>query len=166
MTSYSDFSRLYAAEHGRLRRLLYRITGNTEAAEDIVHDAFIKLSGRQVALADIGLLVRTAQNLARDARRAERVRSAYVAEIVPEQGAVAQAGPDQAVAAKQELSDLMDAMAALPERVKRVLLLSRVDELTYPQIAAKLGVSVSTVEKDMVVALEFCRVWRMRRDLF
>lgn len=166
MTDYSDVSRIYAAEHGRLSRILRRITGSTEAAEDIVHDAFVKLSARQIALSDIGLLVRTAQNLARDQRRAERVRTAYAAGVMPEQGPVGEASPYDAMAARQELQDLFDALKSLPDRVQRVFLLSKMDEMSYPQIAEKLGVSISTVEKDMVVALEFCRTWRRRRDLF
>jgi RNA polymerase sigma factor (sigma-70 family) len=166
MTDYSDFSRLYAAEHGRLNRLLRRITGSSEAAEDIVHDAFIKLSARQITLSDIGLLVRTAQNLARDSRRAERVRTSYATGVIPEQGHAGEASPDEAMAARQELAGLFDALKSLPERTQRIFLLSKLDEMSYPQIAVRLGVSVSTVEKDMVTALEFCRSWRRRRDLF
>ena len=119
-----------------------------------------------MALADIGLLVRTAQNLARDHKRAERVRLAYANGVVPEQNVSAEAPPEQAVAARQELADLFSALEALPERTQRIFLLSKLDEMTYPQIADALGVSVSTVEKDMVVALEFCRTWRKRRDFF
>jgi RNA polymerase sigma-70 factor (ECF subfamily) len=166
MTDYSGFSRLYAAEHGRLSRILRRITGSADVAEDIVHDAFVKLSSRQIAPSDIGLLVRTAQNLARDMRRAERVRTAYAVGVTSDQGYVGEALPDEAMAARQELADLFEALKSLPERTQRIFLLSKIDELSYPQIAAKLDVSVSTVEKDMVVALEFCRTWRRRRDLF
>lgn len=166
MASSSDFARLYATEHGRLSRIVRRLAGSTEAAEDIAHDTFVKLSGREVGEADIGLLVRTAQNLARDQRRAERVRTSYAASVTEEQLSQPTASPDQAAAARQELDALFKALKSLPERTQRIFLLSRLDEMTYPQIAKKLGVSVSTVEKDMVSALEFCRTWRAKRDLF
>lgn len=166
MAISSDFARFYEAEHGRLSRLLRRMAGSAEAAEDIAHDAFLKLSGRNIGEADIGLLVRTAQNLARDAKRAERVRAAYAGGIIPDEMTPRAIAPDEATAAKQELLELFEALKTLPQRVQRVLLLSRLDEMTYPQIAKKLGVSVSTVEKDMVSALEFCRAWRRKRDFF
>lgn len=155
---------IYAAEHGRLRRLARRITGSVEAAEDVVHDAFLKLSGRDVKDADVGLVVRTAQNLARDQARAERVRQLYASKVTSEQLAPGAVAPDDDVAGRQELRDLFEALKSLPERTRRIFLLSKVDEMTYPEIARLLDVSVSTVEKDMISALEFCRVWRRRRS--
>ena len=163
-TSTSVLTGLYAAEHGRLRRLARRITGCREAAEDVVQDAFVKLSGRRIESSDVGLVVRTAQNLARDAMRAERVRAVYASKVTPDQVAPGVVAPDEAVAGRQELGALFEALKALPERTRRIFLMNKVDEVTYPEIARRLGVSVSTVEKEMISALEFCRDWRRRRD--
>jgi RNA polymerase sigma factor (sigma-70 family) len=154
---------IYASEHGRLRRLARRITGSAEAAEDAVHDAFLKLSGREVRAADVGLVVRTAQNLARDAARAERVRRLHASKVTLEQVAPGAVAPDDDLAGRQELADLLAALRSLPDRTRRVFLMSKVDEMTYPEIARLLDVSVSTVEKDMISALDFCRAWRRRR---
>jgi RNA polymerase sigma factor (sigma-70 family) len=155
---------LYVTQGGRLRRLLGRLTGSAETAEDILHDAIVKLHGRSVGTDDIGLLVRTAQNLARDQLRAERVRRTYAEAVVHEQVAPGVSSPEDACAGRQELADLLDALKALPERTQRIFLLSRVDERSYPEIAQMLDVSVSTVEKDMISALDFCRTWRRRRN--
>jgi RNA polymerase sigma factor (sigma-70 family) len=162
----TELLRLYTTEQSRLRRLVQRITGNAESAEDVVHDAFLKLSGREIGSADIGLFVRTAQNLARDLKRAERVRHHYAAGTTEEQITTPVAAPDQAVAERQELDELFKALSSLPKRTQRIFLMNKVDEMTHPQIAAELGVSVSTVEKEMISALNFCRSWRKRRDLF
>lgn len=158
-----ELARIYLEERSRLRRLVRRITGCAEAAEDVVQDAFVKLSGRDVGRADLGLVVRTAQNLARDAMRAERVRAAYAERVTPEQAATGAVGPEAETAGRQELADLLEALKSLPSRTQTVFLMSRVDEMSYPQIARALGVSVSTVEKEMISALEFCRAWRRRR---
>lgn len=163
--SLAEMSTLYVAEHGRLRRLIRRLAGSAEAAEDIVQDAFLKLSGYGLGPEDRGLLVRTAQNLARDARRADKVRLAYAGNTMAEQLTPGPAAPDDEVSARQELRDLFDAIKTLPARTQRVLMLSKNEGLAYPQIAEQLGVSVSTVEKDMVSALTFCREWRRKRDL-
>lgn len=159
----TGLAELYAAEGGRLRRLVRRIVGSAEAAEDLVHDAFVKLGNRPLGPDDVGLLVRTAQNAARDARRADRVRSAYVERVTPEQLGAGVPAPDVVAAGRQELADLFAALRTLPPRTQQVFLMSKLDEMTYPQIARTLGVSLSTVEKEMVSALEFCRVWRKRR---
>lgn len=159
----SVLSGFYASEHGRLRRIARRITGCRDAAEDVVQEAFVKLSGRKVEGDDIGLLVRTTQNLARDAMRSARVRTAYAARLSEHQVFAGPIAPDQEVASRQELDALLAAIEALPERTRRVFLLNKVDEQTYPEIAKRLGVSVSTVEKEMISALAFCRDWRRRR---
>lgn len=158
-----ELRRIYAAERARIGRLVRRIVGSADVAEDVVQDAFVKLSGRPLGENDVGLVVRTAQNLARDAMRAERVRAAYADEVRPEQVVAAPVPPDEAAARRQELNDLFEALKRLPQRTQRVFLMSRLDEMSYPQIARELGISLSTVEKDMTSALEFCRAWRRRR---
>ncbi|WP_020181470.1 sigma-70 family RNA polymerase sigma factor [Methylopila sp. M107] len=164
MTTTSALTDLYALEFGRLRRLARRITGCRETAEDVVQDAFFKLSGRSIEERDIGLVVRTAQNLARDAMRAERVRALYASRTTPEQMTAGPVPPDEAAAGRQELGALLEALHTLPERTRRVFLLNKVDGRTYPEIAELLGVSVSTIEKEMISALQFCRDWRGRRE--
>lgn len=164
VTMSSALSGLYATEQGRLRRIARRITGCRETAEDVVQDAFIKLAGRRVEARDIGLVVRTTQNLARDAVRAARVRTVYASKVTDEQVVAGIAAPDEAAAGRQELGALFEAITALPERTRRIFLMNKVDELTYPEIARRLDVSVSTVEKEMISALEFCRAWRRRQS--
>lgn len=61
-------------------------------------------------------------------------------------------------------SGIPRAPQTLPVRTQRIVLLSKVDRMTYPQIARSLKISVSTVGKEMISALEFCRTWCQRRD--
>jgi len=42
----------------------------------------------------------------------------------------------------------------MPPRRRDVFLLHRIDELTYPQIARKLGISIKAVEKHIHLALK------------
>jgi DNA-directed RNA polymerase specialized sigma24 family protein len=53
---------------------------------------------------------------------------------------------------------------ALPPRTQQIFLLNRVDGLSQVQIAKFLGLSVSTVEKETIRALAFCRAWRKEHD--
>ncbi len=59
-----------------------------------------------------------------------------------------------------ELSDnIMAAIDRLPPRCRMIFQLSRFEELTYKEIAAKLDISVKTVENQMGKALKLLREW-------
>jgi RNA polymerase sigma-70 factor (ECF subfamily) len=152
------------AERGKLRRLINRIVGNITVAEDIAQDAFVKLSDRSVSGTDRALLVRTAQNLALDHLRARRVRDRYARAVLSDPHVAEVPGPENALAARQELNAFLLALKALPKRTQQIFLLNRLDGMSYPKIAEALGVSVSTVEKDMIRALLFCRAWQHDRE--
>jgi RNA polymerase sigma-19 factor, ECF subfamily len=47
-------------------------------------------------------------------------------------------------------------LSNLPQRSREVFLLSQLDGLTYSEIAQQLGISFSTVRKDMFSALKAC----------
>ena len=49
-----------------------------------------------------------------------------------------------------------DALAGMPERARRALTLSRLEGLSYPEIARELGVSENTVYNDIRTALAHC----------
>ncbi|MGP9810235.1 RNA polymerase sigma factor [Rhodopseudomonas sp. NSM] len=164
MSSATELLNIFGAEQGHLQRLVRRITGSTHTAEDVVHETFIKLMNRDVGKRDVGLVVTTARNLARDAMRAERVRLSYAESISRDQLQPSVVCPEDEVASRMDLHSLLRALETLPRRTKRIFLLSKIDGMTYPQIARSLNISVSTVEKEMISALEFCRNWRRRRE--
>jgi len=63
----------------------------------------------------------------------------------------------------KELATIMSrAIDSLPPRRKEVFLLSRNEQLTYEEIAARLGISRSTVREHMVEALVFLRTYLKR----
>jgi RNA polymerase sigma factor (sigma-70 family) len=65
-------------------------------------------------------------------------------------GAVAtEPSPEDQVADRDELQRLMEALLALPKRVGEVFKLRRIDGLSQREVAQRLGISESTVEKHM-----------------
>lgn len=56
-------------------------------------------------------------------------------------------------AARRRLRQLEGAVAELPERTRRIFVLNRLHGETYQEIADRLGVSVSTVQKHLMRAL-------------
>jgi RNA polymerase sigma factor (sigma-70 family) len=148
---------LFLTEHGKIIRLIGRIVGCRETAEDLAQDVFVKLWGRTVTDQDRSLLFRTAQTVAIDHVRAQRVRTTHAQMATSEQWQARAIGPDIAVAARQELYLVLQELHGLPERTRRIFFLNRLDGLSYPEIAKALGVSVSTIEKEMIRALDSCR---------
>jgi RNA polymerase sigma-70 factor (ECF subfamily) len=53
---------------------------------------------------------------------------------------------------------LQETIAALPPKCREVFVLSRYEDLSYKEIAAKLGISVKTVENQMGKALKRLRI--------
>lgn len=156
MSKPSPFLSLYLREQTRLLQLIRRIVGDRNTAEDLAQDTFLRLWHHPLGEGDRSLLFRTAQNLAIDHLRARQVRSRHTHQ---QQALDEPSSPDleeQAIA-RQELETLMQCLRKLPRRTQQVFLLSRVDGLPYATIAKQLGVSISTVEKDMIRALQHCQ---------
>jgi RNA polymerase sigma factor (sigma-70 family) len=153
---------IFLAERERIVRLIGRLVRCRATAEDLAQDAFLRLWGRALAGDSRSLLFRTAQNLAIDHLRSGLVRTRHAEAVRREAPPSRAPAPDEAAAARQEIESLLEALRTLPGRAQRVFLLNRLDGLSYAEIADGLGVSVSTVEKDMIRALEVCRRWPTR----
>lgn len=150
----------FVAHYDELLRFLTRRLRDPGQAEDVVHDAYLRVAG--LADAAIGnrraYLYRIAGNLAVDTQRRDRradLRSApgEAADSIPDPSA----SPEGAVLAKQRLALLDAALARLPEKPRRALLMSRVDGRSFAAIAAELGVSESMVAKYIAQAMRACR---------
>lgn len=161
--SGADFSELYRRERGRLGRVGHAVTRDPRDAEEVVHDVFVRLLAGRVEPRGEGLLVRMARNLAIDRLRRRRHREA-ARPAVAATTAAAVPGPEAAMAAREDLRDLVGLLAAMPARRRRAFLLDRLDGMPQAEIARTLGVSLSTVEKDLRAALELCLAWKRRRD--
>jgi len=61
---------------------------------------------------------------------------------------------DRVLLGREELKRAMAILQELPERTRAVFLLRRLEGMRYAEIAERLGVSVSTVEKQMCMALQ------------
>lgn len=61
--------------------------------------------------------------------------------------------PESVVVARDELRYLQQILETLPAQCRRVFLLRRIDELSLGEIAVRLGLSVSTVEKHLSKAM-------------
>ena len=161
----SPVFQVFSACAKELRSFLTRRLGCAETAADLVQDTYIRLATRQGETHSNprALVFRIAANLATDHARHRQVRERADAGCpdVPDPASPAPQ-PDAMVLARQEHDLLKKAIAELPEKRRTVFLLRTSQELSYGQIAERLGISVSAVEKHMSKAILHCRT-RMER---
>lgn len=155
-----DFASLYRATVAPLRRHLARILGNPSEAQDVAHDAYLKVypvMENQAAEKPEALLYTTARRLAFNRLKRRRISPLAPEPPVTELSASPSPGVVQQVMARQEWQQLEQAIAQLPEGCRNVLLLRKIELLSHQEIADRLGIAVSTVEKQHARALRLLR---------
>ena len=128
-----SFVDLYETEFVAMVRLAIALTGSEAAAEDLVHDAFIRVHKHWKHVEHPRAYLRAAVvNACRSAgRRAARERDANARQIVD----VVSLGADE----------VFDALAALPYRQRAALVLQFYEGLSQSEIADALGCREGTV---------------------
>ena len=127
-------------------------------ADDYVQEVFLRLSAREnlsMLEKPEGYIFQTAANLLRDrARRAVRRSSNKHEHFVEDAHGHEEISPERVLMGKQDVDAFAAALAALPARTRAVFLLRRFEHMRYGEIARRLGVSVSSVEKHMAKAVK------------
>lgn len=158
--AHSDFARLYGATIAPLRRYLTRFLGDPNEAQDIAHDAYLRVyprDGKAPPDNPQAFLYTTARNLAINRIKRRKIAPFNSQEAHAENAPSPLPGVVQQVMARQELSQLEAAIAELPQGCRSVLLLRKVELLSHQEIADRLGIAVSTVEKQHARALRLLR---------
>jgi RNA polymerase sigma factor (sigma-70 family) len=140
---------------GAFRAYARRFTRDSHEADDLVQEAYARVLGsadwRTIATPD-RFVFRIIRNLA-----VERVRRARVVAFqdLTALEAVADPEPDASVVVehREELRRVLAAVDRLPPQCRQVVLLRRAEGLSPVQIAEKLHISVSTVEKHLAEGL-------------
>lgn len=139
---------LFHKEYLPLAETLYRIACyilESEAeAEDAVQELYLRIWESRDSLDGIRLpkayAIRMLKNICVD-----RIRKAS-REVFPEE--LPQTGfapaPDDTLDAKTRLNKVLEAVKALPERQRKVLILRTVDGLSYEEIAERTGMNYLT----------------------
>lgn len=147
------FEQLFRAHARALRNFLFYRSGDPALAEDLMQDAFLKLwrECRQVPFEKVKpFLFAVAKNLFLDQLRHENVVLRFTQRNPAPPPAES---PHFALETSELQARLEKAISALPETQRVVFLMNRLDDLTYAEIAAALGLSVKAVEKRMHGAL-------------
>ena len=156
-----ELSTLFIINRMQLRRAAYKILGDWDLSDDIVQDAYIKVtevSAIQNVKQPLAYLFQIVHNLAIDRYR----RGIFETELFKseEEGLFVQAltgMPETNAINRQHLTLMAQALAKLPERTKRVFMLYRLDGYTHRMIADELNISTSLANILIHEATEHCK---------
>lgn len=164
-TSLLALRQLLVTGYDEFKAKLTRRLGSAEVAADAVQDTWLRLQHfKTVGQVDnpAGYLLRIALNVARDRLNAEhRYLTAEQVEgmiDLPDNTA----DPATAMEAKSELERVEMLIRELPERQRTILIAARLDGLPRREIAQRMGISLSLVEKELKQAHEYCLARRAR----
>jgi RNA polymerase sigma factor (sigma-70 family) len=126
-------------------------------ADDLIQEVFLRLvrRGDSAGIENLeAYAFTTAGSVLSDHFRRRKFQrgSAHVA-FDPERHGGEAIGPERILQGRQALRATTRALLELPERQRRVFVLRRLEGLPFGEIALRLGVSVSTAEKDMLQAI-------------
>lgn len=154
-----DLSGLYVEHNTWLQGWLRRRIGDTFAAADLAQDTFLSLLDGSTAAAQIReprpFLATVAKRLLAHRHRRQLLETAYFEALacLPEELAPS---PEMRLIAVQSLQEIDRVLDGLPARVREAFLLAHLAELSYAEIAARLGVSASSVKQYLTRANREC----------
>lgn len=165
-TDHQSVDRLTRQYHAVLIRYFARRGIDQAEAQDLAQEVFERLSRPEV-LARIdridGYLFATAANLATEHFRRRQVRLAHPAsDFTDNVHRSEDFAPDRLLEGRQELAMIVGALNELPERMRHIFILARLENMPRAEIALRLGISKRLVEQQITLATA-CLADRRRR---
>lgn len=158
--TYTQISELFHQYRDELMRRLVGMVHSRDTAADLVQETYLRLlrldDGHRVEQPR-ALLHRIASNLAIDHLRKEKIRP-YGYESLEEAMEVPShaPSPERVLIGKRRFRIVLQSIETLPPRTREAFLLCRVYGYSYREIASRMGISESGVEKLLMRALDHC----------
>lgn len=162
----ADFDAVFLAHYDGVYRLLYRIVGTRDEAEDLAQETFLRLSRQRFSPSREhnlrGWLYVVASNLAFNTLRSQNRRQRREEAVFQQRTSEGEPDPAEAAILQDERAAVRRTLAALPERQAQILML-RHSGLSYREIADALGIASSSVGATLARAeTAFEAAWRKR----
>lgn len=134
-----------------LMQFLRRGWRSSNDIEDLCHDVFVHIyeaAHREIPDPAKPFVFAVARNLLIDRIRRENVVSIEAVADMEMLGIVVdEPGPDHSAIARQELRQLQAALNRLPQNQRDTVVMRKIEGLSRPEIAARLGVAEATVSQ-------------------
>lgn len=163
----SGINATYLERCGFLKRFLARFL-SAEDVDDVAQEAYLRayLAEQRMQIEQpTAFLFRVAKNLALTtlARKSRQI-TGYIEEAGGQPVASSVAGVDQEIEAEQCLGLYCEAIASLPLKCRQVFLLRKVHGLSHKEIARRMGLSVSSIEKYLRSGVLACQDYVNSRE--
>ena len=150
----------YMLQHGPALRRYFQKRVSASEAEDLVQDVFLKMQARgegaKETLENVeGYLFRTAANVLVTYHRRGASQGWDRLDPLDEFPDPADdISPERVLIGREAVDRVAVALKALPPRARQAFLLHRFEEMTYPAIALRMGVTVKAVEALITRAMQ------------
>lgn len=157
---YTHFETLFHATKDRLHHFALKLTGHPAAAQDLIQDAYTRLWEKLPTLDTdtdvLPLLLTYARNTFIDQLR-KRKQDARFLEHITGMPDAAPAAAEASLEMKDTLHQLHRSLEQLPARRREIFSLVKEQGFSHKEVAAHLGIAPGTVEKQVVLSLQFLR---------
>ncbi|QNK64629.1 RNA polymerase sigma-70 factor [Pedobacter sp. PAMC26386] len=157
---YSDFQKLFRLHHHTLCMHAYKYLADPDESQDAVQEVFVKFwEIKQDMVNDKNALyyLITAVRNNCISRLRKRVHTVSM-EDEAVYNKITETPLEENQKENTDIQTLVDeALALLPPKCGAIFRMSRIDKLTYQQIADELGISIKTVENQMGKAIGIMR---------
>ena len=154
----AEIEEVFVAEYCLLCFYAKNIIGNSEDAEDIVGDVFMKLyfnhNKIQITQTTKGYLYQCVRNGCLDYLKHKQIKRKFVEDAKTARDLYQQPdnnNPLDQMISEETQSEILHDSDRLPLRCREVVL-AKIEGLSYQKIADKMGISVSAVKKHTAIA--------------
>jgi len=153
-TAFREFFHEYS---NNIYTVAFMLTKSAEMAEDMVQEIFLKLWLNRAALAEVNnirnyIFIHARNHIFNELRK-KADKQAFTDELL-DYFAEVRDTPENALLQKESRQLLQQAILQLPAQQQLVYRMSRDENLTQEEIAARLGISRHTVRNHMAQALQ------------
>ena len=148
----ADFRTLYNETFSLLYKISWRIVSDEEAAEDLVHDSYIKANEKALVFPSVDdakfWLIRVVKNASLNyAKRKTREKNAYHKAFYEDRRQATSGESD--LLREETKRRAQEALGNLPKNLREVLILREYGDLNYKEIGKVLGITEGNVKVRM-----------------
>lgn len=157
--SSPSIAALYTDHHAWLQGWLIRRLGNAADAADLAHDAFLRLMDKPCRFGSApearSYLRSMANGMCVDLWRRRNIEQAWLDTLASQPEAVVPSAEHQAIVL-EALYEIDVLLGSLPPKAAQAFVMAVACDMSYPEVARELGVSVRMVAKYIAKATLHC----------
>ena len=159
----SSVEESFVKNESALKRFLERFLYNTHDVEDVLQETFLQtwsIEKKQNIQLPKSYLFRVARNIAlKELRKKSRQITAYIEEVSQDELIRNETSIENEVDFNERLILFEKALTTLPPRCRKVFVLRKVFGFSQKEIARRMNISVSTVEKHIANGVQRCNAY-------